>query len=154
MVPVLELDDGATISEAIAICHYLEAVHPEPALMGHTPAEKAEILMWEHRCEIDGFLAVQEAFRNSTPGLQERAVTGREEMAQIPALAERGRSRVLSFFRLLEERLAQSPYLGGPSYSIADITAWSLSTLPAGSSSRCRRAACTLVVGTPRCASG
>ena len=33
-VPVLELDDGTVISEAIAICHYLEAIHPEPALMG------------------------------------------------------------------------------------------------------------------------
>ena len=43
-VPVLELDDGTMISEAIAICHYLEAAHPEPALMGHTPAERAEIL--------------------------------------------------------------------------------------------------------------
>jgi glutathione S-transferase len=69
-VPVLKLDDGTTISEAIAVCHYLEAVQPEPALMGRTPAEKATILMWEHRCEIDGLLAVQEAFRNITPGLR------------------------------------------------------------------------------------
>jgi glutathione S-transferase len=44
-------------------------------------------------------------------------------VAQIPALAERGRSRVLSFFGLLEERLARSPYVGGARYSIADITA-------------------------------
>jgi glutathione S-transferase len=122
-VPVLELDDGSAISEAIAICHYLEAIHPEPALMGQTPAEKAVILMWEHRCEIDGFLAVQEAFRNSAPGLKGRAVTGTEGVAQIPALAERGRARVLHFFRLLNQRLAASAYLGGPAYSVADITA-------------------------------
>ena len=122
-VPVLELDDGAAISEAIAICHYLETIHPEPALMGRTPAEKAEILMWEHRCEIDGFLAVQEAFRNSAPGLQGRAVTGAEPVEQIPALAERGRSRVARFFQHLEQRLAEHPYVGGPAYSVADITA-------------------------------
>jgi glutathione S-transferase len=122
-VPVLELDDGTAISEAIAVCHYLEAVQPEPALMGRAPAEKAAILMWEHRCEIDGLLAVQEAFRNSAPGLQGRAVTGTEEVAQIPALAERGRSRVLRFFRLLDQRLAESPWIGGPAYSVADITA-------------------------------
>jgi glutathione S-transferase len=122
-VPVLELDDGAAISEAIAICHYLEAIHPEPALMGHTPAEKAEILMWEHRCEIDGFLAVQEAFRNSARGLGGRGVPGAETVAQIPALAERGRSRVSSFFLQLEQRLAESPYVGGLAYSVADITA-------------------------------
>ena len=122
-VPVLELDDGTTISEAIAVCHYLEAVHPEPALMGRTPAERATILMWEHRCEIDGFLAVQEAFRNSVRGLEGRALTGAEEVAQIPALAERGRARVLRFMRLLDRRLAESPWVGGPDYSVADITA-------------------------------
>src|SRR3954462_7907304 len=91
--------------------------------MGRTPAEKAAILMWEHRCEIDGLLAVQEAFRNHAPGLRGRAVTGAEDVAQIPALAERGRSRVLRFFRLLDQRLAESPWVGGPAYSVADITA-------------------------------
>ena len=122
-VPVLELDNGATISEAIAICHYLETVQPEPALMGQTSAERALILMWEHRCEIDGFLAVQETFRNSASGLAGRAVTGAEPVAQIPALAERGRLRVVRFFQQLEERLAESPYVGGLAYSVADITA-------------------------------
>ena len=33
-VPALELDDGACISESIAICRYLEALHPEPNLFG------------------------------------------------------------------------------------------------------------------------
>ena len=122
-VPVLELDDGTAISEAIAVCHYLEAVQPEPALMGRTLAERASILMWEHRCEVDGFLAVQEAFRNITPGLRGRALTGAEDVAQIPALAERGLLRVQRFFRLLDRRLAESPWVGGPAYSVADITA-------------------------------
>src|SRR3954464_10006178 len=44
-------------------------------------------------------------------------------MAQIPALAERGRSRVQRFFQLLDQRLAESPWVGGPAYSVADITA-------------------------------
>src|SRR3954453_10681697 len=90
--------------------------------MGRTPAEKAAILMGEHRCEVDGFLAVQEAFRNQAPGLRGRAVTGAEDVAQIAALAARGRSRVQRFFQLLEQRLAESPWVGGPAYSVADIT--------------------------------
>ena len=50
-------------------------------------------------------------------------MTGAERAAQIPALAERGRSRVQHFFRLLDRRLAESPWVGGPAYSVADITA-------------------------------
>jgi glutathione S-transferase len=34
-VPVLELDEGSTLSESIAICRYLEELHPTPALFGN-----------------------------------------------------------------------------------------------------------------------
>ena len=50
-------------------------------------------------------------------------MTGAETVDQIPALAERGRSRVSSFFQHLEQRLAECPYVGGLAYSVADITA-------------------------------
>ncbi len=46
VVPALQLDDGSCLSEVIAICHYLEAKHPEPALLGTTDEERAHILMW------------------------------------------------------------------------------------------------------------
>jgi glutathione S-transferase len=36
-VPVLETDDGSYLTECVAICHYLEALHPEPPLMGQAP---------------------------------------------------------------------------------------------------------------------
>ena len=39
-VPVLELDDGTTISEAIACCRYLEEAYPEPPLMGRDPRRR------------------------------------------------------------------------------------------------------------------
>lgn len=122
-VPVLELDDGTAISESIAICHYLEAAYPEPPLMGRTPKEKGVIAMWEHRAEQDGFLAVAEAFRNSTPGMRGRAMTGAADVEQIPALVERGKARTERFFAALNERLADSEYLAGPDYTVADITA-------------------------------
>lgn len=122
-VPVLELDDGTTISEAIAVCRYLEAAFPEPPLMGRTAAEQGVIAMWEHRCEVDGFFAAAEGFRNSTPGMKGRAVTGAMDFEQIPALAERGKQRVLQFFSWLDERLAVSPFVAGPDYTVADITA-------------------------------
>lgn len=122
-VPVLELDDGTTISEAIAVCRYLEAAFPEPPLMGRTPTEQGVIAMWEHRCEVDGFLAAAEAFRNVTPGMKGRALPGAADYEQIPALAERGKHRVQQFFSWLDARLAESAFVAGPDYTVADITA-------------------------------
>ena len=50
-LPVLELDDGTCISESLAICRYLEELHPDPPLFGTTPLEKAEVEMWTRRVE-------------------------------------------------------------------------------------------------------
>ena len=33
-MPVLELDDGTCIAESIAICRYIEELHPAPPLFG------------------------------------------------------------------------------------------------------------------------
>lgn len=123
-VPVLELDDGTAISEAIACCRYLEAAHPEPALMGRTAREQGVIAMWEHRCESDGFLAAGEAFRNQTPAFKTRALPGADDFPQIPALVERGKARVQSFFKWLDARLSESAFVAGPEFTVADITAF------------------------------
>lgn len=121
-VPVLLLDDGTAISEASACCRYLEEVYPEPPLFGRTPSEKALVQMWDHHCEIEGFLAVAEAFRNATPGMKDRALPGPVGYPQIPALAERGRLRVGHFMRALDRRLGDNRYVAGDAFSVADIT--------------------------------
>ena len=38
-VPLLQLDDGTTISQVNAICRYLEEIYPENPLHGRTPLE-------------------------------------------------------------------------------------------------------------------
>lgn len=50
--PVLELDDGTTISESVAICRYLEAIHPDVPLFGTSALEIAHIEMWIRRTEF------------------------------------------------------------------------------------------------------
>jgi len=120
-VPVLVLDDGTAIPDAIAICRYVEELHPEPALMGRTPVERAVIEAWQRRIERDGFYAVMEAFRNSTPGLKGRALPGPDAYDQIPALAERGRARLQHFFAMLDGRLAGKDFVCGE-FTVADIT--------------------------------
>jgi glutathione S-transferase len=122
-VPALELDSGAVIGDAVAICHYFEETHPEPALIGRTAQERALTIAWNRRIERDGFYAVMEAFRNSTPGLKGRAIPGPDGYEQIPALAERGRRRVGRFFERMNAHLEGREFVTGPRYSIADITA-------------------------------
>ena len=85
MVPVLELDSGAAITDIIAICRYFEELHPDPPLMGRTAEERAVIESWLRRIEWDGIYAAQEAFRNATPGLKGRALPGPISLEQIPA---------------------------------------------------------------------
>ena len=122
-VPILQLDDGTCISEAIACCRYLEEAFPNPPLMGTEPKEKAEIAMWEHRMEWDGFLSVAEYLRNSVDRLENRGLTGPINFKQIPELAARGKKRVEYFFDFLDSRLGESKYVAGDYYTIADITA-------------------------------
>ena len=121
-VPALELDNGTVITDAVAICVYFEETHPEPRLIGRTAEDKAVTIAWNRRVERDGFYAVMEAFRNATPGLKGRAITGPHNYEQIPALAERGRQRVGHFFECMNTHLEEREFVAGPRYSMADIT--------------------------------
>lgn len=125
-VPMLELDDGTHITESIAICRYFEALQPEPPLMGTTPEEQALIEMWQRRVELNGLVPAGEAFRNAEPGFKDRALAGPGKTPQIAELAERGRNRVTKFFEYLDKTLAESDYIAGDRFSIADITGFVL----------------------------
>src|SRR5712691_4386523 len=121
-VPVLELDDGARIADVLAICVYFEQTRPEPPLMGVSAEDRAVVTAWQRRTERDGFFAVAEAFRNSTPAFKTRALPGPDDYEQIPALAERGRARMQKFFKFMDARLADNAFVAGPRYTLADIT--------------------------------
>lgn len=123
VVPVLELDDGSALSEVVAICQYLEELHPEPRLLGSTPEERARITMWNAKVEQQGLWGMMDAFRNSAKGLAGRALTGPESYEQIPELAVRGRKRVEQFFRRLDGQLRDCRFVAGEDFSIADISA-------------------------------
>ncbi len=123
VVPALELDDGTCISEVVAICQYLEEIQPEPTLFGDTAIERATAVMWNAKAEQQGLWAVADAYRNFARGLKGHALPGPDKYEQIPELAERGKSRVLSFFKTLDTRLAQNEFIAGDRFTIADITA-------------------------------
>ena len=122
-VPALQTDEGAVLTDNAAITAYLEALQPEPALLGRTPLEKAEIASWNWRIEFEGFLAIAEALRNGSPAMANRALPGPKDYAQIPELAQRGLARAQDFFTALDARLQGREFIAGDSFSVADITA-------------------------------
>ena len=122
-VPALRVEDGLVLTDNAAIAAYLEARFPEPALLGTTAEEKADIASWNWRVEFEGLLAIAETLRNGSPAMAHRALPGPQDYEQIPALAERGLQRVQRFFDTLEQRLAGRGSLAGGGFSIADITA-------------------------------
>ena len=117
LVPQLELDDGAVIGESLAICRYLEALHPEPNLFGRDARETALIEMWTRRAEIAFATPLMLAVRFAHPAL---AV---QEPEQSPERAERFRAAALDALPLLETRLRGSEWLTGDRFTIADIVA-------------------------------
>jgi len=121
-VPVLETNEGNLITEAMAICIYLEELHPEPALLGKGAEGKATVAMWNNIVEMDGLWAMAEAFRNSTPMFKDHALPGPINYEQLPVLAARGKERVEEFMDRMNQRLEQVEYLAGDDYSVADIT--------------------------------
>ncbi|MBK17741.1 MAG: glutathione S-transferase [Rhodospirillaceae bacterium] len=122
-VPLLQLDDGSYIGEAMAICRYFETLHPEPPLMGTSPQEIAQIEMWERLAELDGMQAIAEFYRNSKGSFADRSLPGySNSLQQIPALIERGKARLEQFYLKFDAQLAANEYVAGEKFTVADIT--------------------------------
>ncbi len=116
-IPVLELDDGTTIAESVAICRYFEELHPEPPLFGTTAKDKAVVEMWNRRVELGLLNSVAAAFRHGHP-----AMAG-HEIPQVPDWAAANRDKVATHLRMLDSQLARHTFVTGDTYTIADITA-------------------------------
>ena len=116
-VPALELDDGTTVSESVAICRYLEALWPEPNLFGGDAREQAVIEMWTRRCEFYLANPIMLSVRHSHPALAAL------EAVQIPQLAEYNRVAAEKFMKTLDRRLADHAFIAADRFTIADIVA-------------------------------
>ncbi len=116
-VPALVLDDGATLTESVAICRYIESLYPDPPLLGRNAREQAFVEMWQRRVEFRLFTPVALAFRHSHPAL------ARLESPQLPQLAEHQRPRAQQMMRFLDGELAARRFIASDDFTIADITA-------------------------------
>ncbi len=115
--PALQLDDGRVICETTAICHYIEALHPEPPLCGTTPVERAHIEMCDRMMEFELKIPMAMTFRHTFP-----AMKALED--QVPEFGEKQRKVALKRAARLDRQLANQDYVAGSAFSIADITAW------------------------------
>ena len=115
-LPVLQLDDGTALAETMAICRYVESLHPLPPLFGREAREQALIEMWNRRIELGLFGSVAAIFRHSHPSMAELE-------AQVPEWAEANRDQIDDHLWVLELQLAANPFVCGDVLTVADITA-------------------------------
>jgi glutathione S-transferase len=115
-LPVLELDDGTTIAESLAICRYLDALHPEPSLMGRSPRERAHIDMWTLRMENELSRPMAETFRHGSEFFRGR-------IEQVPEVAAWARIQAQNAMKWLDQELAGRSHIASSDYTMADIVA-------------------------------
>lgn len=116
-LPVLELDDGTYLTESVAICRYLEELHPEPPLFGGNAISRARIEMWNRRVEIEVFGTIGSIALHTSPMFKDR-------ISQFPAFADKQREFVPVKWAWLDREMADGrPFVAGSKLSVADITA-------------------------------
>ena len=115
-LPVLELDDGTCISESLAICRYFEELHPEPALFGANPIERAQIEMWVRRAEFRLWNPMSQVWINADPR------TAAVNPNQFKDYGEHNRKVVARAMTWIDGELADGrEWLAGDRFSMADI---------------------------------
>ena len=118
-IPVLETDDGEHIAESVAICRYLEAIHPEPNLFGATPLELGQIEMFNRILELELWTQIGTSWVNGP--VVAKMAAGR--FTQNPQAKTTSDANVHRFYARLDSELSNRPFMAGKRYSIADITA-------------------------------
>ncbi|HTR52849.1 MAG TPA: glutathione S-transferase family protein [Kofleriaceae bacterium] len=116
LLPVLELADGRVLRESMAICRYLDELHPEPNLFGADAWERATIEMWNRHAELELLLPMAQVFRNTHAFWQGR-------IKQSAEFGEIMRDHVYSRFEFFDGELGSRKYMAGDRFTVADITA-------------------------------
>jgi glutathione S-transferase len=117
--PVLELDDGTCLSETVAICRYLEGLHPEPPLFGRTALEQAQVDMWVRRVEFQLMGPAGNFWRHAHP------FTAKIVVPQYKEFGEANRGGYEKALMWFDTELAKTPFVAGDAFTMADICALS-----------------------------
>ena len=115
-LPALELDNGMVIAETVVICDYLEELHPEPALIGSTPDERAKTRMWTRRVEQKVTENMYAGFRFSE-GLK----LFENRMRCLPEAAHGFKAAGQDGLAWLDQQIGSKEFICGDSVTIADL---------------------------------
>ena len=114
-IPVLELEDGTTLSESVAISRYFEEKVPEPPLFGEGALGKALVEQWNRRAEMGFMMPAAMAFRNISGTFKDREYCD-------AAYGEQMRKPARKALELLDQQLQETKFLAGDALSVADIS--------------------------------
>jgi glutathione S-transferase len=113
-LPVLELDDGAILSESVAIIEYLEELHPDPPMIGTTPLERARTRRLDRICELGVMSRVARIVHSTNSPLP--------GVAPNPEVAKQAAEELPRILRILDHELGDGPFLAGARPTVADCT--------------------------------
>lgn len=116
LLPVLEFEDGRVLRETMAICRYLEDLHPTPNLYGNDAWERATTEMWNRHAELELLYPIAQVFRNTHAFWSGR-------IRQAPDFGAIMREQVGERMEWFDGELASREYFAGPRFTVADITA-------------------------------
>ena len=116
-VPVLDMGDGTSITESVAICRYLESVYPDPNMFGRDAKEIAVIEMWTRRAEMMLSTPLMMTVRHGHPALA--AIE-----TQVPEIASTNRASAERALKFFDRRLGESDFIAGDRVTMADIIAF------------------------------
>ena len=114
-LPVLELDDGTCLAESVAICRYLEDLHPEPPLFGRDAKERALVEMWDRRAELEVMRHAVDVFVHTSDFWKGRR-------PQVAEYGEVARGLAGEGMRLFDRHLKDREFVATGDYTVADIT--------------------------------
>ena len=114
--PALELDNGTILAEITAICEYLEDKHPEPALIGSTPEEKAETRMWTRRIDLNICEPMANGFR-----FAEGLKMFQDRLHCIPQAADDLKKTAARNLAWLDQQMEGKQFVAGDRLTMADI---------------------------------
>ncbi len=119
-LPALQLDDGSVLAETIAICEYLEELHPQPALIGATPEQRGAARMWTRRIEQKIVQPLTDGFR-----FAEGLAMFKDRLHVIPQAADDLKATAQEGLTWLDGQLGSKPFIAGDRFSLADIVLYS-----------------------------